>query len=56
MESTVIPVFQVVGSYEGRKYEDIDVVYGEKNKDLLVEEYRKARGDNWHIVAYRIDE
>jgi hypothetical protein len=56
MTLTETPTFQIVGSYKGGKYEDIEIVYGEKNKEYLVSEYRIAYGNNWHIVAYRIDE
>ena len=50
------PTYKIVGSYKGDNYEDLDIVHGEDNKDLLLEEYRKSRGTNWHIAAYRIDE
>ena len=50
------PTFQIVGKYKGGKTEDIDIAYGEDNKKYLLEEYKMALGDNWDIIAFRIDE
>lgn len=54
--TTEIATFQIVGKYKGGKTEDIDIAYGEDNKKYLLEVYKMSLGDNWDIIAYRIDE
>ena len=56
MTQTQTPTFKIVGSYNGGNYEEIDIAYGNDNRQYLLEEYRMAYGTNWHIAAYRIDE